>query len=106
MTAAPGPGRFRLIEGLNNPEDLILLNEGLVITGNMGTEGWSRGGFYLVDVKTRRPQVLTPDFSGPPGSRFADCPPPDPALFSAHGISVKPLGDGKYSVYAVNHGGR
>lgn len=106
MTAAPGPGRFRLIDGLNNPEDLILLDEGWVITGNMGTEGWSRGGFYLIDVKSRRPQVLTPDFSDPPGSRFAGTPAPDPALFSAHGISVEPWGDGKYSVYAVNHGGR
>ena len=27
MTASPGPGRFRLIDGLNNPEDLILLDE-------------------------------------------------------------------------------
>jgi hypothetical protein len=105
MTASPGPGRFRLIDGLNNPEDLILLDEGWVITGNMGTEGWSRGGFYLVEVNTRRPQVLAPDFSGPAQSRFTD-PPPDPALFSAHGISVQPLGDGMYSVYAVNHGGR
>jgi hypothetical protein len=106
MTAAPGPGRFTLIDGLNNPEDLFLLDEGWVITGNMGTEGWSRGGFYLIEVKTRLPQVLKPDFTGPVAAPFAPVEPPDPALFSAHGISVQPLGGGRYSVYAVNHGGR
>lgn len=100
-------GRFRPICSLNNPEDLIRL-EGTdwVLTSNMGDRTWSRGGFYIVSVKNRRPETLTPDFSAPAASPFSDCPRPDPALFSSHGLSVKPEGEKRFTVYAVNHGGR
>lgn len=99
-------GRFDLIRGLNNPEDLFWL-EGTdwVLTGNLGDRRWASGGFYLVDRKVRAPVVLKPDFSGPAQAPF-DAEAPDPDLFSAHGISVEALGDRRFRVHAVNHGGR
>jgi hypothetical protein len=100
-------GRFGLIRGLNNPEDLIRL-EGAhwVLASNMGGHDWVGGGFHLIDIPTRKPQVLEPDFSRPARAPFAGAAAPDPARFSAHGICVETLAPGRFSVLAVNHGGR
>lgn len=100
-------GRFSLIRGLNNPEDLILL-EGTdwVLASNMGDRHWSRGGFHLIHRGHRTATPLVPDFSGAARAPFDPDSRQDPALFSAHGTSVRPLGEGRFHVLAVNHGGR
>ena len=36
----------------------------------------------------------------------ADCPPPDPAAFSPHGIDLERRNDGRWQLAVVNHGGR
>ena len=44
------------------------------------------------------------DFSGAPAVGYEEMA--DPALFPAHGIASKPMGENTYEIYAVNHGGR
>lgn len=84
---------------------MVLEGTDWVLTGNLGDKRWACGGFYLVDRHAREPRVLVPDFSGPAQAPF-DIEAPDPALVSAHGISVEPLGDKRFRVHSVNHGGR
>lgn len=80
----------------------------LVATGL--AEGTVPGQLHLVHVADRswEPVVLgrnlriTPDVR-----RFPDCTtPPDPAVFSAHGLSVRSTGSGRHALLVVNHGGR
>jgi hypothetical protein len=96
------------ISGLNNAEDLVFL-EGTpwVITSNMGDRSWSHGGFFAVNVLNRDVVALNPDFSQPPAALFRDCgEPPDSVLFSSHGIDVRRVDTNRFSLLAVNHGGR
>jgi hypothetical protein len=90
--------------GVNNAEDLLrVAGTPFVLTSNMGTPESQRGGFYAVDVRSREPQDVPPDFSGPAAAEYRDCPgPPDAELFSSHGIDLT----SDRTVYAVNHGGR
>ena len=40
-------------------------------------------------------------------TRYASCPGPlDPKQAVLHGLSLRPLSNGRYTVYATNHGGR
>ena len=100
--------------GVNNPEDLIRIDgTPFVLSGNMGNTDDEGGGFYSVHATTRELRELEPSFASPAQDAYRECPgPPDPALFSVHGLDVKterPAVSGAppvRTVYAVNHAGR
>jgi len=107
MTETARPSRFQPIHGLNKPEDLFLLDgTDWVLAGDMGNSAWAAGGFHLINHRDRTHAPLKPDFSRPARPPFEGSTPPDPALFSVHGIDVTPLGDQHFRVLAVNHGER
>ena len=96
--------------GVNNAEDLLWLpGTGKIIASGLAGAGGS-GKLQLVDPATGEVAVLYPGDSL--ASRhhsdwFADCPrPPEPGNFSAHGLSLLPLGDAQFRLYVVAHGGR
>lgn len=103
-----GEGRLNHICGLNNPEDILLI-EGSpwVLVSNLGDRTWANGGFYAVDTRNKSVRTLVPDYSRPMDPLYKTCPgAPDAQKLSSHGLSVRADGGGKSTVYAVNHGGR
>jgi hypothetical protein len=63
-------------------------------------------GLHLIDTDTKRWQALLASGVGA-AQRFANCPsPPDPAKAVLHGLSLRPLRTGIYTLYATNHGQR
>lgn len=104
-----------------DPEDLALLPGGAWILvsqmrerrGDEGPPG-SLIGYRLADGRLRKlyppPEPGTGGTSGPePSAGWGSpaCPgPPDPALFSPHGVDVARSGTGARGLGVVNHGGR
>jgi hypothetical protein len=98
---------LRFVCGAEHPEDLAHIPA----TPWLIASGFSDGaGLKLVDTRndtlrrwyTRSPQQVKPDIEA-----YPDCPAaPDPAVFNAHGISLRPAEQGSYTLYVVNHGGR
>ena len=93
--------------GAENPEDLTLIPG----TSWLVASGFSPGaGLKLVE--TRSGAMLSwyaaaPEQIRPDKARFAKCAsPPDPKVFSAHGLSLRPAGRGRFTLYVINHGGR
>ena len=98
---------LHFVLGAEHPEDLAHIPG----TRWVIASGFSDGaGLKLVDTRTdslRRWYTGSPQQIKPDTRIFPDCPhPPDPALFNAHGISLRPAGEGAYTLYVVNHGGR
>ncbi|MBV8804453.1 MAG: hypothetical protein JO042_05385 [Sinobacteraceae bacterium] len=100
-------GGLRFVCGAEHPEDLAHIPA----TPWLIASGFSDGaGLKLVDTRNdtlRRwyvgsPQQVQEDIRAYPDCRAA----PDPAVFNAHGISLRAAGGGLYTLYVVNHGGR
>jgi hypothetical protein len=99
--------------GLQNPEDLALLDDGrTLVVGQFGSvDGTRAGNLALLDLPTEKFHVA---FRGAdemaPGSASAwgdpACPGFPEAAFSPHGIDVALRTDGRLSLLVVNHGGR
>jgi hypothetical protein len=108
QTASCTPsGGLAFICGVQNPEDLVLIpNTRWLIASGMAPGS----GLHLVD--TRGKTVRNLYAAGAPSARadrtkYANCPAPlDPAKAVLHGLSVRPAQNGRYAVYATNHGGR
>lgn len=99
----------RHICNVSNVEDMLPIpNTPWVIGGNLGNQHWERGGFYLFNSLDYQATALS--FEIPEAaerSPSAECPtPPDPELFSAHGMDMRAGSDGHHDLYVVNHGGR
>ena len=102
---AMDPKGFASIRGLNNAEDMVQIGDTKwVLAGNLGDRSWKTGGLYLIDSETLEWKEAEFDFSGPPAEGYEEST--DPGLFSLHGIAVKAIGENKFEIYAVNHGGR
>lgn len=102
---ADDPRGFDSIRGLNNAEDMVQIGDTKwILTGNLGDKSWKSGGLYLVDSDSLEWKKADIDFSGPAATGYEEIR--DPELFSTHGIALKPVGENKFEVYAVNHGGR
>jgi hypothetical protein len=98
--------QFAFACGATKPEDLAALPG----TGWIVASGFAPGaGLKIVDSRTRRVRFW---FSGAaaqvaPDPRYPDCAtPPDPALFTARGISLRVTGPGQARLLVVIHGGR
>jgi len=98
---------LQFVCGAEHPEDLAHIPD----TAWLIASGFSDGaGLKLVDTRTdslTRWYTASQQQIQPDAAAFPDCPSaPDLALFNAHGISLRPAGEGRYSLYVVNHGGR
>lgn len=98
--------QFAFVCGAAKPEDLARIPG----TSWLIASGFATGaGLKLVDTGRRtaqpwyrgRPAQVAPD------PALSDCAaPPDPALFTARGISLRVLSPGQARLLVVNHGGR
>lgn len=93
--------------GAEHPEDVVVVPGTRWIVAS----GFARGaGLKLVDTTTHSAERWFTGADGqiaPDGATYPLCPgPPDPASFSAHGLSLRAAGGGRYTLYVVNHGGR
>ena len=94
-----------------NPEDLALAPDGRVIVSQFGgLTGERPGNLAFYEPETHSLEVAFPAVSaaGELGAEWgeADCPTPDPAAFSPHGIDLEQRDDGRWQLAVVNHGGR
>ena len=98
--------QFAFVCGATKPEDLAVVpGTRWVIASGFATGA----GLKIVDGRARRAQRW---FTGAtdqvaPDARYPDCAaPPDPALFTARGISLRVTAPGQARLLVVNHGGR
>jgi hypothetical protein len=101
----------KFICGTVNAEDLIRLpNVPWVIASGLKEAGEPGGHLFLINVQDKSVERFYPvahDSYAQNKHLFAACPgKPDEAKFVVHGINLRSLGEGKYTLYVVNHGGR
>ena len=121
--AAPDPappgcapdGTLRFVCGPKNAEDLVQVGDSrwLLASGMdgqlIGSES-ARGRLYLINHESKQWQEAFPGAS--PEFRhdralFRNCPGPvDTGHFSAHGLSLRESGAGRYRLYVTGHGAR
>lgn len=98
--------QFSFVCGASKPEDLAHIPD----TPWIIASGFSTGaGIKLIDSRNRR---ASPWFKGDsaqivPDLGYTDCAtPPDPALFTARGLSLRMTAPAQGRLLVVNHGGR
>jgi hypothetical protein len=100
---------FRLIEGAVNAECLVRVpdSEWILATG-MVSPSHPSGRLPAVHAGSGRVVAAYPRPGGdaPDTATFGDIAPPSPDVFNAHGASLRIGGDGRHTLYVVNHGGR
>ncbi|MCB2048259.1 MAG: hypothetical protein KDE32_08535 [Novosphingobium sp.] len=100
----------QLICKFENVEDLVALPDSEWIIGSgIGNNFSQMGALHVFHEPTATGRKVLLDI--PEGTRaqapYDQCPgPPDPELFSAHGINLKANADGSHDLFVVNHGGR
>jgi len=105
-SCAPAGG-LSFVCGVQNGEDLVPVpNTPWLVASGMAPGS----GLHLVDTRAKTVQKA---FAAGRASvqhdktRFGVCPGPlDAAQALLHGLSLRPAGAGRYTVYATNHGGR
>jgi hypothetical protein len=105
-SCAPAGG-LTFICGVENPEDLVVVpNSRWLLASGMAPGS----GLHLVDTtaKTVLGVYSTSTSSARADkAKYANCPAPlDPKQAVLHGLSLRPAGNNRYTVYATNHGGR
>ena len=106
-TACAPSGGLNFICGLQAAEDLVLVpnTPWLIASGMM-----PGSGLHLIDTQAKTARNLfSSDVSSARADKkkFGGCPGPlDPKLAVLHGLSLRPAGTGRYTLYATNHGER
>jgi SMP-30/Gluconolactonase/LRE-like region len=100
-------GGLSFICGVQNPEDLVLVPN----TRWMVASGMAPGsGLHIVDTQAKTVRNMYATGSAavrPDKTKFANCPGPlDPKQALLHGLSLRSASNGRYTIYATNHGGR
>jgi hypothetical protein len=99
-------GGLNFICGLQNPEDLVPIPG----TRWLLASGMAAGaGLNAIDTQAKTAQSLfMSGLSAMADTRYASCPGQlDPQVANLHGLSLRASGDqGRYTLYATNHGGR
>ena len=100
-------GGLTFICGVQNPEDLVIVpNTRWLIASGMAPGS----GLHAVDTRAKAVRNLYADGVAKvraDTSKYANCPGPlDPKQMVLHGLSLRPAPNGRYTVYATNHGGR
>ncbi len=100
-------GGLNFICGVQNPEDLVVVPN----TRWMIASGMAPGsGLHAVDTQAKTARNL---YGGGTANaradrtRYANCPGPlDAKQAVLHGLSLRAAANGRYTIYATNHGGR
>lgn len=100
---------FNPVCTFKNPEDLVLLpdNKTLLVSemGEFMTDATGELSTFDLTEGIKLPiQMVWENKLSNWGQQ--NCSPPNPSLFSPHGIDIVQREDGKYQVLVVNHGGR
>jgi hypothetical protein len=99
-------GGLTFICGVQNAEDLVLVpNSRWLIASGMAPGS----GLHAVDTraKTIRNMFANASTARLDKAKYANCPGTlDPKQAVLHGLSLRPAQNGRYTVYATNHGGR
>jgi hypothetical protein len=107
LAACTPAGGLNFICGITNPEDLVPIPNSRWLLASGMADG---SGLHLIDTQAKRATTLFGGGTGavrPDKTRFPNCPGPlDPKKAHLHGLSLRPAGNGRYTVYATNHGGR
>jgi hypothetical protein len=106
-TSCAASGGLTFICGVQNPEDLVQIPG----TRWLLASGMAPGsGLHIVDTraKTIRNLYAAGSSNGRADrTRYANCPGPlDPKQAVLHGLSLRAAPNGRFTVYATNHGGR
>lgn len=109
--AACSPGaNLRYVCGLPAPEDLVrvpgtnwIIASSLAEPVNPDNGG---GGLALLDSRRRTATELVPAAAAPRAPYDGCAGPPDPDRFSTHGLSIRPDGRGRSTLFVVGHGNR
>lgn len=92
-----------------NPEDLVLLPDGKkLLVSEMGEFMLDTpGALVLLNLASRKKENINIQWKNS-GEYWGEenCPSPDIALFSPHGIDLMKRSDGMHQLLVVNHGGR
>jgi hypothetical protein len=111
QTPKPAPcapaGGLSFVCGIQNGEDLVLVPD----TRWLLASGMAPGsGLHAVDTQAKTARIVYGAGTAatrPDRTTYAGCPGPlDPKAMVLHGLSLRPAGAGRYTVYATNHGGR
>ncbi len=95
--------------GYQNPEDLVHIPDThLLIVSEMGEfMADSPGGLSLLNTTTGSRETLTINWSSTDATWGEEnCPPPDSAALSPHGMDLTIRDDGEVALLVVNHGKR
>lgn len=105
-------GDMNFLCGPEAVEDLVRVGDSPWLIGSGLAEAGGGGHLRLINVGEKSWSNFYP-FAGadagpaPDAKRFPNCPaPPDAGKFSAHGITLRPLRNGRHELLVVNHGGR
>jgi hypothetical protein len=106
-TSCAPSGGLTFICGVQNPEDLVQVAD----TRWLIASGMAPGsGLHIVDTRAKK---VTNLYAAGASSvradktRYANCPGPlDPKQAVLHGLSLRAAPNGRFTVYATNHGGR
>lgn len=98
---------INFICGAQRPEDLAQIPGTKWLIASGFTQG---AGLKLVDTQSKTLKLwytAAPAQIRPDTKMYPACPTaPDVKVFNAHGISLRDKGQGRYTLYVVNHGGR
>lgn len=103
---------MRVYCGYQNPEDLVPLPGGeFLLVSEMGEfMADTPGGLSLLNLDSGAREEISIVWPEPGsaslGRGAADCPSPDVAAFSPHGVDLTALDDGTLQLLVVNHGER
>ncbi|MEV0366449.1 hypothetical protein [Nocardia fusca] len=105
-SCAPSDG-LTFICDVESPEDVVLVpNSEWILASGMKPGS----GLHLVDTRGKTVSNLYSAGASkiePDQAKYAGCPSPlDPAEADLHGLSIRQTESGRYTVYAINHGGR
>jgi hypothetical protein len=100
-------GGLTFICGVQNPEDLVIVPN----TRWMIASGMAPGsGLHLVDTQAktvRNLYAVGAASTRADRTKYSVCPSPlDPKQAVLHGLSLRSAPNGRYTIYATNHGGR
>ena len=100
-------GGLSFVCGVQNGEDLVVVpNTRWLIASGMAPGS----GLRAVDTQAKALRTLYAAgtvATRPDRTTYASCPGPlDPKQMVLHGLSLRPAGGRRYTVYATNHGGR
>lgn len=111
------PPNLVFVCGPRNPEDLVRLpgtpwiiasHWNMDVASGFPPTRYGFGPLEAIRIDTHEVRRLYPSAdSGADWDQdsYPDCPAP-PQSLSSHGLNVRPLGDNRFRLYVVNHGGR